>query len=156
MSGSVTFLQSPLAATGRIHTCPEEPQVLICQVEGSYIRWTFDSNYRANLFHYHNVNTVRIVSEQHGIRAVLIGNDAIPESTGTVRRLRSALIIESSSALRGDVHNISCSSDSASQVHQTHVAGEFVAKYSYILYLYRLYHEVQVSTLFTHRGPKTE
>ena len=91
------------------------------------MRWTFDSNYRADLFHDYPVNTVRIVSGQHGIRAVLIGNDAILESssTQTTRRLKSALIIESTSALRGDVHNLSCSSNTASQVHQIHVAGEF-------------------------------
>ena len=98
-------------------------------MDGLFIRWIFDSNYRATLFHDHSVNTVRTVSGQYGIRAVLIGNDAIPGNAQTVtRRLKSALIVESTSVLNGDVHNISCSSDTAAmQRHQVHVAGELAS-----------------------------
>ena len=100
--------------------------LFICQVDGSYIRWKFDTNYRATQFHDHSVNTVRTVSGQFRIQAVLIGNDAIPGNAHTqTRRLKSALIIESSSVLRGEVHNLSCSSNTARELHQIHVAGEF-------------------------------
>ena len=98
-------------------------------MDGLFIRWTFDANYRATQFYDHSVNTVRTVSGQFGIQAVLIGNDAIPGNTHTqTRRLKSALIVESTSVLNGDVHNVSCSSDTAAmQLHQIHVAGELAS-----------------------------
>ena len=97
----------------------------ICQVVGQYIRWNFDSSYRATLYHDHDVNAVRIVSGKHGIRAILIGNDEIPgNQQAQSRRLTSILIIEPSNSLIGQFHNISCSSDTDMQRHTFHVAGE--------------------------------
>ena len=96
-----------------------------CQIDGQYIRWNFDSSYRATLYHDHDVNEVRVVSGLHGITAILIGNDEIPgNQQAQSRRLTSILVIEPCDSLIGQFHNISCSSDTDIHRHTFHVAGE--------------------------------
>ena len=117
------YLKSSLAVTGRRHACPGELLVFKCEVQGQFIKWTFNSGYRTIFFHDHDVNTVRIVSGLHGIRAVLTGNDALPgdQPASSRRSLRSVLIIDS--PLNGYSHNISCSSDTDTQKRHLQFAG---------------------------------
>ena len=120
-------VQSSLSATGREHACPQsdEPLVFVCKVNGQYIQWTLNSYYRATFFHDHNVNSVQTVSGQHGVRAVLTGNDQIPNGpNANSRHLKSTLIIESSDRLSGYLHNISCSSDTETHTQQLKITGK--------------------------------
>lgn len=118
-------MQSSLTATGREHACPDEPLILVCKVNGQYIQWTFNSYYRTTFFHDGNVNEVQTVSGQYGVRAILTGNDPIPNSPNAgFKHLTSSLIIETSNSLSGYLHNVSCSSDTAMHTHQLKIAGK--------------------------------
>jgi hypothetical protein len=106
----VVQVQSSLTATGREHACPDEPLIFTCEVNSQFIQWTFNTFYRITFFYDHSVNSVRTVSRQDGVRAVLIGNDPISNSSSVdVRHLSSALIFQSSARLSGYLHNVSCS-----------------------------------------------
>lgn len=124
----VISVQSSLTATGRDHACPEsdEPLVFVCKVDGQYIQWTFNTYYRATFFYDHNVNSVQTVSGQYGVRAMLTGNDPISGSNinANSRHLKSTLVIDSSDALSGYLHNISCSSDTERHTEQLKIAGK--------------------------------
>ena len=118
-------MQSSLTATGREHACPDEPLIFVCEANGQYIQWTFNSYYRATFFHDHNVNEVQTVSGQYGIQAILTGNDPIPNSPNAgFKHLTSSLIIETSNSLSGYLHNVSCLSDTAMHTHQLKIAGK--------------------------------
>ena len=76
-------------------------------------------------FYDHSVNSVQTVSGQHGVQAVLTGNDPTPSSPNVnVRHLSSALIIQSSAKLSGYLHNVSCSSDTETHTQQLKIAGK--------------------------------
>ena len=123
VSAEVRRISSPLTASGRRHACPGEPLTFICEVYGSYIQWTFNSFYRTTFFFDQSVNTIRIVSGQQGVRAILIGNDALAGNPAAdVRRLTSALTIDST--LSGDSHTINCSSNTGMQAEKFQAAGE--------------------------------
>ena len=91
----VIHVQSPLTATSRKHTCPEETLIFPCAVNGQYIQWTFNSlYYRTTFFYDHSVNTTLTVSGQYGVRVIGTGNDPIPTIPTTdsmTRRLTSSL-----------------------------------------------------------------
>lgn len=127
-TAEVSTVQSSLTATGREHTCLDEPLILICEVHGQYVQWTFNTYYRTTFFYDHNVNSVQTVSGQYGVRAVLGSNDPLPDNPSTTfRRFRSSLTIESSSLLDGYLHNISCSSDRETHTQQLKIAGKRLA-----------------------------
>ena len=126
-TAEVVSIQSSLSATDREHACPDEPLIFTCETNGQFIQWTFNIFYRATFFFDHSVNSVQTVSGQHGVRAVLTGNDPIniPSSPNVnVRHLSSALIIQSSAKLSGYLHNISCSSDKEIHTQQLKIAGK--------------------------------
>ena len=77
MNAEVVRVQSPLSATGRVHACPDEPLTFTCEVIGEYIQWTFNVYYRTTFFYDSNVNAIETVSGQHGVRAILTGNEPI-------------------------------------------------------------------------------
>ena len=96
-------------------------------MNGQFIQWTFNTFYRVTFFFDHSVNSVQTVSGQHGVRAVLTGNDPIniPSSpNANVKHLSSALIIQSSAKLSGYLHNVSCSSDTETHTQQLKIAGK--------------------------------
>ena len=72
-------VQSSLSATGWEHACPDEPLIFTCEANGQLIQWTLNTFYCTTFFYDHNVNSVQTVSGQHGVRAVLTGNDPIPK-----------------------------------------------------------------------------
>ena len=124
-TAEVSTVQSSLTATGREHTCPDEPLIFICDVHGQYVQWTFNTYYRTTFFYDHNVNSVQTVSGQYGVLAVLGSNDPLPhDPRSTVRQFTSSLTIESSNLLDGYLHNISCSSDREAHTQQLKIAGE--------------------------------
>jgi hypothetical protein len=85
--------------------------------------------YRTTFFYDDNVNAIETVSGQHGVRAILTGNDPIPNSplsvTADSRHLTSTLVIDPSSSLPGYVHNISCHSNTDMHAQQLKIAGNF-------------------------------
>jgi hypothetical protein len=124
-TAEVIRIQSSLTATGREHACSDEPLIYTCEVNGLFVQWTFDAFYRITFFFDHSINSVRTVSGQHGVRAVLTGNDPIPNSPNVdIRHLSSALIIQSSARLSGYLHNVSCSSDTETHTQQLKIAGK--------------------------------
>ena len=109
----------------RNHACPDEPLIFTCEVNGQYIQWTFDSFYRTTFFFDDSVNTIETVSGQYGVRAILTGNDPVPNSpSADIKHLTSALIILSSDLLSGYLHNVSCSSDTETHSQQLKIAGK--------------------------------
>jgi hypothetical protein len=126
-TAEVVRVLSPLSATGRDHACPDEPLTFTCEVNGEYLQWTFNMYYRTTFFYDDNVNEIETVSGQHGVRAILTGNDPIPNSplTANSRHLTSTLVIDSSSSLPGYVHNISCHSNTDMHAQQLKIAGNF-------------------------------
>ena len=124
-TAEVVHVQSSLTATGREHACPDEPLIFTCEVNGQFIQWTFDAFYRTTFLYDHSINSVQTVSRQHGVRAVLTGNDPISSSPNVnVRNLSSALIIQSSARLSGYLHNVSCSSDTETHTQHLKIAGK--------------------------------
>ena len=118
-------IQSSLTATGRQHACPDEPLIFTCETNGQFIQWTFDAFYRTTFFFDHSVNSVQTVSGQHGVRAVLTGNDPTPSRpNANIRHLSSALIVQSSAKLSGYLHNVSCSSDTKTHTQQLKISGK--------------------------------
>ena len=127
VTAEVIHVRSSLTATGRKHACSDEPLIFTCAVNGQYIQWTYNNYYRTTFFHDQKINTVRTLSGQYGVRAILTGNHHIPGNpTADSRHLKSSLIIESSNSLIGYLHNASCSSNEETHTHQLKIAGKSV------------------------------
>ena len=118
--GEVHSLLSSLTSTGRLHTCTNEPLTFLCEVEGPYLQWVYNSVHRSILFADERVDTVQTVTGQD-VKVILTKNNEIVGSESR-RRLSSALLISQSSPLT-DSYNISCSSDDDMQM-QYFRAGE--------------------------------
>lgn len=130
-------VQSSLSATGRVHACPNEPLTFICEVIGQYIQWMFNEYYRTTFFYDSSVNAIETVSGQHRMRAILTGNEPIPNNPDS-RHLTAALMIDTTNLLPGYLHNISCSSNTDMQAQELKIAGNNLgfripAVYSYEL-----------------------
>ena len=126
-TAEVVGVQSSLTATGRDRACPDETLTFTCEVNGEYLQWTFiDTSHRTTFYHDDDVNTTETVFGQYGVQAELTGNDPIPgpkSPTAISRHFTSILVIESSNLLLGSVYNISCCSNTDTQVQQLKIAG---------------------------------
>ena len=121
-SGEVQHFQSSLATTGRRHPCRGELLMFTCEVVGSRLDWRVDSIHRARYFDTNRVDEVRTVNGPSvRFRTILTGNEEVTGVTG-VRRLVSTLIAELSQS-SASLHNISCSSDSETQLYKFQIAG---------------------------------
>lgn len=121
--GEVQSLVSSLTSTGRAHICIDEPLTFICEVEGPYLQWIYNSVHRTTLFANQRIDTVQAVTGQN-VKALLTKNEELQGSSENRRRLGSALLIESS--LDTDFHNISCSSGENNIAVQSFRACELV------------------------------
>ena len=106
VAGGVHELVSSLSSTGRNHVCNNELLTFSCEVSGPYLSWVIDSTHRTILFGHQPIDTVQTVSN---IKAILTMNNEIEGGSELQRRLRSALLIESSQYT--NFSNLSCSSE---------------------------------------------
>ena len=116
--GDVHKLTSSLSSTARNHVCNNELVTFSCEVSGPYLSWVIDSTHRTILFGTQPIDTVQTVSN---IKAILIMNEEISRDSEMQRRLRSALLIDSSQYT--NFRNLSCSSDRDTQVLAFREAG---------------------------------
>ena len=110
-TGNVHELISSLSSTGRRHVCAKDLLTFSCEISGLYLSWVVDGAHRTILFGDQRVDTIQTVSQG---KAILTMNEEIEGDTESRRRLRSALLIDSSQYYIG-YHNLSCSSDRDTQ-----------------------------------------
>ena len=101
-----------------------------CEVIGSRLDWRVDSIHRARFFGTNRVDEVRTVNGPSiKFRTILTGNEEVSGNTG-LRRLTSTLIAELSESSTTP-HNISCSSDSETQLYKFQIAGAILLHVTY-------------------------
>lgn len=108
--GDVHELISSLSSTGRRHVCANDLLTFFCEISGPYLSWVVDGTHRTILFGDQRVDTVQTVSHA---KVILTMNEELEGGTESQRRLRSALLIDSSQYT--EFHNLSCSSDRDTQ-----------------------------------------
>ena len=123
VSGEASLHSASLESTRRIHPCSGELLVFTCETNGTYLDWKFDKVHRAIFFDDQSVDQVQTVSGQgFQLHSILTGNDALTGTSAT-RRLNSVLILRLSES-NTESHNITCSSDSETQVVRFRTAGK--------------------------------
>ena len=97
-----------------------------CEIVGSRLDWRVDSIHRARYLDGNRVDEVRTVNGASiRFHSILTGNEEVTGTTGSRRRLTSTLIAELSQSSTSP-HNISCSSDSETQLLQFQIAGKYM------------------------------
>lgn len=134
VTSDVQSFRSSLATTGRRHPCSDELLTFKCEVVGSRLDWRVDSVHRARYSVTDRVDEVRTVNGPSiKFRTLLTDNKG---AAGSNRRLTSILIAEPFQPSISP-HNISCSSDSETQLLQVQVAGNLIdSHFDYIYYYY--------------------
>ena len=106
VSCEVQHLSSSLDATGRRHACSGETLTFTCEVTGTMLIWTTESDQnRLIFFDNDRVDTVRVTQE---VRAILLRNN--PSSIIGERRLSSVLLIPVTTHSQMNAINVTCSS----------------------------------------------